>query len=368
MGKFDKVSFMLPIADIESSALDQIEKVAALDFVKRVAIMPDCHTGYDMPIGGVALLDNVISPSYVGYDIGCGVLHYPLGISQEDFFEHVDLLGLFHTIHKNIPTGTGRFSNSEIGDFKSSLGDKDLDEEVRANQYAQLGTLGSGNHFIEFGVSAATKEVGVTIHSGSRNLGHRICTHYLKREKWFAFDSLLGRAYYEDMRFAVDWAVTNRLSMLEAVIESLEDFFEEGEFEIGFEEELVIDVPHNYAQILEDGILHRKGATPAMAGQYGIIPGNMRDGVYIVQGLGNEDYLCSSSHGAGRTMSRSKAKEAFTVEQFEEEMHGIVASVSKHTLDESPMAYKNLEEVIDRQQGIVIDVVNHFKPILNIKG
>lgn len=372
MGKFDKVSFLLPIEDIESSALDQIEKVAALDFVKKVAIMPDCHTGYDLPIGGVALLDNVISPSYVGYDISCGVLFCDLGISFEDFNKTVDLNTLYRLVKETIPTGTTRHQDRPEGDFRSALGDKELDKEVRVNQYAQLGTLGGGNHFIEFGVSAATQRMGITIHSGSRNLGHRICTHYLKHGKWFRLDSDLGRAYHEDMRFAVKWAHDNRAVMLYDITAILHKHFgynalEEGVLgPDGFDN--LLDITHNHAEITEQGVLHRKGATPAHGGQYGIIPGNMRDGVYIVQGLGSSKYLWSSSHGAGRKMSRTKAKESFTLEQFEEEMHGIVASVSKHTLDESPMAYKDLEEVIERQQGIVIDVVDHFKPILNIKG
>ena len=131
----------------------------------------------------------------------------------------------------------------------------------------------------------------------------------------------------------------------------------------------MINETHNHAIVQEDGkVLHRKGATESLKGQLGVIPGNMRDGVYVVEGLGNETYLNSSSHGAGRKGSRKWAKNKIKLEQFKEEMKGIVANVRKNTIDESPGAYKDINEVIAAQEGIVINVVDYIKPIINVKG
>jgi tRNA-splicing ligase RtcB len=130
----------------------------------------------------------------------------------------------------------------------------------------------------------------------------------------------------------------------------------------------MINENHNHAIITEDGVLHRKGATPADKGQIGVIPGNMKDGVYVTVGLGNEEYLSSASHGAGRRFSRRKAKETISISDFENDMKGIVCKVDNGTLDESPSAYKDINMVIERQEGIVIEVVDYLKPLVNIKG
>lgn len=368
MNGLEKVNFLLPVEDIEASAMDQIRGVAALDFVERMAIMPDVHTGYDMPIGGVALTSGVISPAWVGYDIGCGVLFQDTGIPFDRFNEAIpDRQKLVDRLYQAVPVGTNRFVERPAGTFYSALGNKDLDKEVQANEHVQLGTLGSGNHFLEIGVTQA-RTIGITIHSGSRNLGHRICTHYLKRGKWFDVSSDLGLAYQQDMDFALNWALSNRLAMLNATLSALAV--------MGLEELKYggwlrrINVNHNHADQQGRFVIHRKGATPALLDQEGVIPGNMRDGVYIVRGLGNVDYLSSCSHGAGRAMGRNEAKRRLTLDGFRQAMDkaGVVAKVSESTLDESPDAYKDIAEVIARQEGRVIEVVDFVRPIINIKG
>ena len=130
----------------------------------------------------------------------------------------------------------------------------------------------------------------------------------------------------------------------------------------------MVNENHNHAIVDGSLVLHRKGATPADKDQYGIIPGNMKSGIYVTKGLGNETYLSSASHGAGRKMSRSKAKKSINLDRFKNQMHGIVAKVGKSTLDEAPDAYKDLHGVIERQEGIVIDTVDYAKPLINIKG
>lgn len=365
MSKFSKVNFLLPIHEIESSALDQIETINNLDFVKSIAIMPDVHTGYDMPIGGVALLDNIISPAFVGYDIGCGMCFYDTKIDVKHF-KKVNLSKLENKLYYKIPVGTNRHNNVPDGFYKSALGDKELDKEVQKNQFAQLGTLGQGNHFLEIGITC-NDTIGITVHSGSRNLGHRICTHYLKHGKWFDFSSNLGKAYFQDMLFAINWALENRKRMIGSALYTIGQLLPDyiAPLEWG---ENIINKNHNTATFEQGGIVHRKGATSAFKGEIGIIPGNMRDGVYIVEGLGNPTYLNSCSHGAGRSMGRKKAKESLNITTFKEQMKGIIAKVNDNTLDESPEAYKDIVQVIFYQQNVVMTTVDHVKPILNIKG
>lgn len=364
MSQFDKVKFLIPVEEIESSALDQIAAINALGFVESIAIMPDVHTGYDMPIGGVALTNGVISPAWVGYDIGCGVLFQDTGIPLDRFNAVIDRQKLMDRLYQVVPVGTNRFSRAP-GYFRSALGSAELDKEVQANQHAQLGTLGGGNHFLEIGVTMGGT-IGVTIHSGSRNLGHRICTHYLSIAKWFPVDSGLGRAYHEDMQFALGWALDNRWAMFNAVEGAFVDMGLEPERFGGF-----VNVNHNHAEVLPNGqVLHRKGAAPAHRNRLGIIPGNMRDGVYVVRGLGNEEFLSSCSHGAGRAMGRNEAKRRLTLEDFQQTMGeaGILAKVSESTLDEAPGAYKDIAAVISRQEGVVVEVVDFVRPLVNIKG
>lgn len=356
---FNEVKFLLPVEEIEASAMEQIRTIAALPFVSEMAIMPDVHTGYDMPIGGVALTEGIICPGWVGYDIGCGVAYIDTGIDALEFKKNTDLQALFMTIYKAVPVGTNRFRDRPAGNFRSALGDAKLDAEIQANEHAQLGTLGSGNHFLEFGTTLRGT-VGVTVHSGSRNLGHRICTHYLQRGTAFELWSDLGRAYLHDMNFALAWALANRVAMLRSVCEAAD---------LPFQPERLINENHNHAAVIGGhGVLHRKGATPAELGQKGLIPGNMRDGVYVTSGLGNERFLWSASHGAGRIMGRKAAERALSLEDFEDSMSGIVAKVTKNTIDESPAAYKNLDNVVERQAGVVLEVLDYVKPFLNIKG
>jgi len=349
----NKIKWLIPEEEVEQGAIEQIYNVAQMDMVKKMAIMPDVHQGYDMPIGGVALLDNHISPSFVGYDIGCGMCYVDTGLPVEDIFpDEREKVHIFDSIYDEIPMGVGGTASE----------DKKLQKIVDAKIISQLGSLGSGNHFIEIGKTEADT-VSITIHSGSRGAGWQTAQYYMKISKdsggILNLDSDSGKAYLKDMNFFLNYALANRSAMMKSIIKILGenwDKFKEG----------MINKTHNHAEITEDGVLHRKGATSK--DELGVIPGNMRDGAWVVRGLGNDEYLNSSSHGAGRRMSRTKAKQLTSMDKFIKSMDGIVAKIHKKTLDESPYAYKDIETVISRQEGVVIEVIDIAKPIINIKA
>ena len=359
-----KTFYGVPKENIEPEALKQIENIEKLECLKAFAIMPDVHSGYDMPIGGVALLDGQISPSFVGVDIGCGVSHIntiSTGIRYEDMADRKN--DIFEKIYSTIPVGFKSLLQpvDYVTEFVSASGDKQLTDRINDKIRSQYGTLGGGNHFIELGVNDMN-EVGITIHSGSRNAGHSIAEFYTKKGRMFNINSELGQSYLADMNFCLEFALENRKKMMQSVLSILglsTDFSDYQSF---------INKNHNHAIVTKDGILHRKGAISARNGELGVIPGNMKDGTYIVAGFGDKDYLESASHGAGRAMSRSKAKKTINVEDFKGMMDGIVAKVDNDTLDESPFAYKNIDEVINAQNGKNIEILDKFTPIINIKG
>lgn len=355
-----KLKSLIPLQEIEQSALDQIDEVLKLPMLKKLAIMPDVHAGYDLCIGGVALLDGHISPSFVGYDIGCGMSFIETEILLGDFYNLRK--ETFNAIYSLIPVGFNLHESegNEYPTFKSALGDKKLDDKVNAKLHKSLGTLGGGNHFIEIGYNRKNK-ICVTIHSGSRNIGHSIATAYMKIGGILDIKTTEGFRYFEDMNFALEYALRNRLIMMRNITCILGISWESVAHTF-------INENHNHAIYTDDGILHRKGATSADEGQIGIIPANMRDGVYITKGLGNKEYLSSASHGAGRRYSRTKAKKEIHIDDFTHSMRGIVAKVDCTTLDESPFAYKNIDTVIKYQEGIVLNVIDKITPLVNVKG
>lgn len=375
MTNLDKLKTLIPMEEIEQSAQQQIYKNLEFDFLKTLAIMPDVHMGYTLPIGGVALLDNVISPEYCGYDIGCGVCCVITDVPASSLKEK-DKIKIFNKLYETIPAGKGISRKIPIPykKFKSAYNnhDKELNDRVNRRLGVQIGTLGSGNHFNEIGVNREGN-IAISIHSGSRNPGHSVATFYMKVSKdcdkdlpkgFLHLNGELGQAYLQDMNFCLQYALNNRKLMMEDTLKIL-----------GFNSFIIqnyikdmIDESHNHIVIKQDGVLHRKGATPAEKGVLGVIPGTMKSGVYVTKGLGNKEYLCSASHGAGRKMSRTKAKSKINLKDHKHWMNGIVAKVDKSTIDESHGAYKNLATVVSKQEGIVIDVVDYIKPLINVKG
>lgn len=380
--KTEKLKSLIPIEELENEAQQQIYKNLELPFLEKLVIMPDCHAGYTLPIGGVALLNGIISPTYVGYDISCGMCCIITDIDINDILKtKKDREKIFDKIYKTIPVGFNmRESNFyDIPDFESASNDKDLNKKVNQKLRPQLGSLGGGNHFIEIGKNKYGK-LAITLHSGSRNPGHSVADYYMKKSKiedtdlpngFFHVNSEWGEMYYHDMTYMMDYALYNRQYMMAEILDIL------GIYHPSLIDHNMINETHNHAikkvELIDNStcnvkVLHRKGATASEKGQIGIIPGNMRDGVWVTKGLGNEDYLCSSSHGAGRKGSRTWAKKSINIDRFKNTMSGIIAKIDKDTLDESPDAYKNINDVIVAQEGIVIEVIDHIEPLINIKG
>jgi tRNA-splicing ligase RtcB len=366
MPNSDKIVSLIPLEEIEQGALKQIYDNVNIPMVKKIAIMPDCHQGYTICIGAVMLVEDHISSSAVGYDIGCGMTFLNTNENVESFFEsYEDKVNLFNDILKIIPVG---FNQNEDGtiyhkDFKSASGNKNLDKLVNEKLGKQFGTLGQGNHFYSIDFNRENKFC-ITIHSGSRRPGWEVGNYYMNLAKqegaynqFFKLDSELGQSYLKDMSFMLQYALDNRLRMLEKVCKML-----------GVKVKDYINENHNHAIVTKDGILHRKGATPADEGQLGVIPISMRDGVYITKGLGNKKYLSSASHGAGRRMSRGFAKKNIDINRFKNQMEGIIAKVDESFLDEAPDAYKDADYVINAQRGIVVDIIVHAMTLIVIIG
>lgn len=360
--------------NIEQSAMEQFYSAMEQDFVVRGALMPDAHTGYSLPIGAVVETDNVVVPAWVGYDIGCGMLAVATSFVRQDIREHSK--EIFDEIYKRIPVGFK--SNSEPTECilkREDLSELGQDIFDKKGGFRALGTLGGGNHFIEIG-EAQDGIIWVVIHSGSRGLGHDIAHEYMKlasggdkaKEGHYpvSLDSELGKEYMRDQWWLNHFANYSRIEMLTRVVYAVREVCGYGEARgiIGG----VINCTHNHAIEGDDHkVIHRKGATQAGKDQWGAIPGNMRDGTYITKGKGNEKSLSSSSHGAGRAMSRTQAKKTLKQRDFEDQMVGITAKVDNRTLDESPHAYKNIDRVMELQKDLV-DVINIIKPIINVKG
>lgn len=373
---------LIPWQEIEGEAQKQILHNLENPYLKKLVIMPDVHSGYDLPIGGVALLDEVVSPSYVGYDIGCGMVCVVTDKKADDVLPNeAARREFFERIYDTIPVGFASrppLSPEEVeqympqwhkggAEYRSLSGDRQLSQIIEQKLFTQLGTLGGGNHFIEIGADSQGR-LAVTIHSGSRNMGHQIADYYMKKGRLLALNSALGRAYWRDMDFAIRFALANRRYMMAEVLRLL-GF---GKAEVSeFLGRRMINEAHNLAEIYENteqrGILHRKGATPAGRGVWGVIPGNMRDGVYLTKGLGHKKYLESASHGAGRVMSRKQAQKG-SLDDFAYAMRGVTARVAHSTLDEAPFSYKNIENVLQYQDGIVVEVVDKIVPLINVKG
>lgn len=331
----------------------------------RVRIMPDVHAGAGCVIGFTAELktDKVI-PNLIGVDIGCGVLAARLP-AMPDFNAFDDRL------RSRVPAGM----HARSAVHQALLDDPELDENISRickdvlrtdpdRHRRSVGTLGGGNHFVEI----ARGETGawLCIHSGSRNFGLKIAEHYQKLATATCPDAYLTERkkglcylqgedtlnYLRDMKIAQRFAALNRRAMLA----ELTDDAEEAEY---------FDTVHNY--IAEDSII-RKGAVRAEAGTKIIVPLNMRDGSVICIGRGNEEFNQSSPHGAGRIMSRKKAKSNISLEEFQDSMQGIFSTcVSRATLDEAPMAYKNGERVLDNIHETA-DIVERIRPVYNFKA
>lgn len=354
--------------DIENSALEQFYSALRQDFVVHAALLPDAHTGYSLPIGAVVATDGYILPSWVGYDIGCGMCAVPTSFRKKCIEQNAETI--FYSIYRAIPVGFKHNRNNSSWEHSKLPRTRALEAIFSKNGLKQLGSLGSGNHFIEIGFDEEER-IWIIIHSGSRGIGHSVATHYMKlaaggkaREGHFGFAvrTSEGRDYLKDLAFCLEFALANRFEMIRRVVREIQHSCA-GEADWSG----LINRNHNHAEEKDGLWIHRKGATHAEAGMLGVIPGNMRDGSFIVAGKGNQEALWSSSHGAGRVMGRKAAKRTLKLKQFVDTMHGIVAKVDRHTLDEAPFAYKDIDKVMRLQKDLV-KVLHRVWPLINIKG
>ncbi len=369
--------------DADEETLRQFKECYSQAFVTSAALMPDSHKGYVAPIGAVLATKGYIVPSWVGFDIGCGMI--AVRIKGKGIFDKVknNVDEIYNKVVKEIPMGVGNtnkeknITKTTIENFKKLLEkfekgvyDKNILRLLKDTSLKHLGSLGGGNHFIELGFYK--KEIWLIIHSGSRGIGHKVAKKYMisasksetDYERTFPLDikSQLGKEYLNILDFGLEYALLNRLEMSYKVIGILEGILKEK-----LKTELWVNKNHNHA-VLEKGFyIHRKGATPAKKGERGIIPGNMRDGSFLVVGLGNSKFLNSSTHGAGRILSRKEAKEKISMESFKKSMEGIKGTISMKTLNEAPMAYKDINKVMKAQEKSV-KIIKHILPIINWKG
>lgn len=371
----------------EQGALDQADNLARLPFViSHVALMPDAHQGYGMPIGGVLFADRAVVPYAIGVDIGCGVILSRTDLTVEEAVHSMDAIGA--AILARVPVGNGpQAEHQKPQEWPDDLASwpEDIDPAWISKVQHQLGSLGGGNHFIELQADDEGR-VYVMLHSGSRSLGKRICDHFHKialglNQRWYSalpdkelaylpWDSDEAHAYWACMEYALRFAEHNRLRMLAGVNEALLETTSIGAGEV------IVDCHHNYATWEnhrgKNGIVHRKGAVRARAGDNVLIPGSMGTGSYWARGLGNPDSFETCQHGAGRAMSRAAAKRMYSgVDEMLGELEAVGTKVftpdAKEVIDEAPRAYKDIESVMEASADLV-EVVQRLRPIGTVKG
>ena len=368
---------------LEAGAEEQARHAADLPFAfYGVGVMPDGHRGYGMPIGGVmATKDGVIVPYAIGTDIGCGVCAAKTNIIADEL-NIAQLQAIVKDIQRSVPLRR-RQEPIPLSCINQAMPDTAIMEEERSNAKLQLGTLGGGNHFIELQRGVSDGMLWIMIHTGSRHLGHAVCTYYdtiaqtrnstqysQVPASWqlaFLSPGPIADEYIQAMNYCTAYSRVNRQLIMEQVQSII----------IGIEPENVeqtIDVHHNYAA-LENHFgknvwVHRKGAIRARVGDIGIVPGSQGTSSFIVRGLGHPKSFNSCSHGAGRAFSRSKARKELSLDKELKRLLdvGVVHSLtSERQLDEAPGAYKDINEVM-RQQSDLCEIVEELTPIAVVKG
>ena len=370
--------------EIDSHSFQQIENACRLPVSRAAALMPDAHSGYGLPIGGVLACEDAIIPYGVGVDIACRmkmtITDLPVEKVQQN--DAAACRDFDRAVSKGTLFGTG-------GSWKRPHHHEVLDEdwtitaitrEVKDRAVKQLGSSGSGNHFVEWGIVTINDDsldvdkgqyVALLSHSGSRGAGARVCQRYsdiarkmapaqirnhsqLRHLSWLNMDTEEGQDYWAAMNLMGRYASANHHVIHKNVVKLA-----------GGRALASVENHHNFAWLEEHAgkelYVHRKGATPAGAGELGVIPGNMADSAFIVRGRGNSDSLCSASHGAGRRMSRTAAKKAFNWREWKDHLADKNVRLLAGGLDEVPGAYKNIHDVMAAQSDLV-EVVGEFMP------
>jgi tRNA-splicing ligase RtcB (3'-phosphate/5'-hydroxy nucleic acid ligase) len=385
---------------LEGNTREQAERTASMPFIwPHLALMPDAHQGKGSTVGSVVPTLGAIMPACVGVDVGCGMQAVRTQLTAEDVRSRGDLAGLREAIEKSVPLSAGNynetFRDSGTGRRIEALEDMDgadSAQRIAPNWRLQLGSLGSGNHFIEVSLDEMDR-VWLFLHSGSRGVGNKLAVKHIKvaaeqcDRRWIDLpDPDLAYLvegdpefwdYLRDLRWAQRFAELNRSEMMARVATCAAEWHGG---EIVAEE--VIQCHHNYTEQMTGGLLDywkrpkgrsghvwlsRKGAIDATAGRLGLIPGSMGAASYVVAGKGNKLSLCSSPHGAGRQLSRKQAEKTFTREDLDERMTGIEWGRSDAFLDEHPSAYKPID-IVMADAADLVEVRHTLRQVVNVKG
>ena len=368
---------------LEPETVMQMEKACLLPIAVAGALMPDAHVGYGLPIGGVLATENVVIPYAVGVDIACRMKMTVLDIPLRDLEWRQDRLTRAIEAETRFGVGASFKSRRQHEVLDANWEVSPVTKQNKDRAWSQLGTSGSGNHFVEFGLFTAHGRirnlepgtyVALLSHSGSRGTGAAVCDHYskiafsqfpdlpseLKRLAWLSLDSQEGQEYWAAMELMGRYAAANHAMIHEHVAANL-----------GADVLLDLENHHNFAWkerhiingVEKEVIVHRKGATPAGEGVLGIIPGSMASPGFVVTGKGNPESLNSASHGAGRVMSRTQAIKKFNWKEVKAFLRQQGVNLISAGLDEVPMVYKNIHEVMAAQHDLVT-VVGRFDPKL----
>lgn len=380
---------------LEPKAREQLENVAGLPFIhSHLAVMPDVHYGRGATVGSVIPTLGAIIPAAVGVDIGCGMMAVRtsltgktlpdnLGKVRSEIERKVPVGNGRSGLHKHLPAAvTTRMRRSGLSDDLGRILEKH--PKIKGDDYLkQLGTLGGGNHFIELCLDEEDR-VWVMLHSGSRGTGNRLGTYFIQEARkalekrvlgyhvpdkdlaFFVEGEQLFDDYIEGVLWAQDYARLNREAMMERVLQAVRETLREFSTD-----KMAVNCHHNYVErethFGENIWVTRKGAVRAGKGDLGIIPGSMGAKSFIVRGKGNAESFCSCSHGAGRKMSRTAAKEKFTLSDHIAATKGIECRKDKGVIDETPMAYKDIDAVMAAQSDLV-EVLHTLKQVVCVKG
>ena len=370
------------MSDDEHKMLRNVSRLPCL--YKHVALMPDAHLGIGSMVGSVIATKDAVIPATVGVDIGCGMMAvktpFKSGILEGKMAE------FRHEIERAIPVGFNEHRDAvdesnewegwaEFGELHRGVQDR------KSKAMKQLGTLGGGNHFIEVCLDTDDR-VWLMLHSGSRNIGKELAERHIATAKslhrlnelpspdlaYFVQGTDEFKAYWHDLDWAQKYAMKNREIMMNRLLKSFNRMFNN---QTAFRPEITVNCHHNYVGIEEHFgekvYVTRKGAINAEAGRYGIIPGSMGAKSFIIKGLGNPQSFNSCSHGAGRKMSRTKAKAKYTIDDLKMQTAGVECRKDKGVVDEIPGAYKDIEEVM-RAQNDLVEVVAELKQVICVKG
>jgi len=384
---------------VEDQAKQQLRNIASMPFIhKHVAAMPDVHWGRGATIGSVIATNNAIIPAAVGVDLGCGMMAVKTTLWAKDLPDNLRLIR--DEIEQAVPHGRtdnggrndkGSFDTLPHGHHSRWMGlaaryDAIIAKHPKAkgyNNYNHLGTLGTGNHFIEVCLDEEGA-VWVMLHSGSRGPGNKIGSYFIEAAKremeryhiteylpdqdlaYLVEHTQIFDDYIEAIQWAQDFALENRKAMMQATLGALRKYLPEFAAT-----DMAVNCHHNYVEkenhFGRNVWVTRKGAVRARTSDLGIIPGSMGTGSFIVRGKGNKDSFCSCSHGAGRAMSRGAAKRSISMEDHAKAMDGIECRLDEDVLDESPAAYKDISAVMSAQSDLV-EVVHTLRQVINVKG